>query len=142
VIDARFISTPSADEIERALQLWPELAGQRIRPLLVTAFGDVFVETVDGRVVVVDTLELMVSQIAGSHAEYLARFEDDDWVSQRFLGDLVLLAIERGIERQPDGVFAAAPHPCTGAALAVERLTPMPLVAWHSICASLRVSRA
>ena len=25
--------------------MWPELAGRRVRPLLVTAFGDVFVET-------------------------------------------------------------------------------------------------
>ena len=52
-----FVATPSEASIEAALRLWPELAGKRIRRLLVSAFGDIYVETDEGDVWVAQPLE-------------------------------------------------------------------------------------
>jgi hypothetical protein len=46
--------------------LWPELAGKRIRPLLVTAFGDIFVETESDEVWVASPVELTCEGVASS----------------------------------------------------------------------------
>ena len=75
-MDARFIATPSQADVQAALEAWPELAGRRIRPVLVTAFGDIFVETAEGPVGLVDTLELVVEQVASTFQEFTALFDD------------------------------------------------------------------
>jgi hypothetical protein len=46
-----------------ALRLWPELAGMRIRPLLVSAFGDIYVESSAGEVWVAQPLELSCERV-------------------------------------------------------------------------------
>ena len=55
-----FIATVPEADVARTLRLWPELAGRRIRPLLVSALGDIFVETDAGEVLVVDPWNLIV----------------------------------------------------------------------------------
>jgi hypothetical protein len=136
-VDSRFIATPSQTEVQAALQCWPELAGGWIRPALITAFGDIFVETHDGPVLVVDTLELVVEQVALSLKEFTALFDDPAWANERLLIELVLLADERGVTRGADQVFAVCPHPSLGAPIVVEHLMPMSLPAWHQLCASI-----
>ena len=103
-----------------------------------TAFGDVFVETAEGPVLVVDSLELRIEEVASSQAELEARFADPDWARTRLLVDLALLAAERGLARRADQVFAAAPHPALTGELVVERLVVMSLPMWHSIRTSIR----
>ena len=61
-----FVATPSEESIAAALGLWPELAGMRIRPLLVSAFGDIYVESSAGDVWVAQPLELSCERVADS----------------------------------------------------------------------------
>src|SRR6185295_17414111 len=99
-----------------------ELAGKRIRPLLVSAFGDIFVEASTGEVLVADPIELTCQQIASSTAELQKLFSDATWAEKRLLTQVVLLAQERGKVRPEGQVFAVAPHPCLGGKIRVENL--------------------
>jgi hypothetical protein len=136
-VEARFVATPTETESRSALECWPELAAKRVRPLLVTAFGDIFVELADGPVMLVDTLALAVREVAPSVTALTSLFDDPTWASEHLLIELVLLADERGVRRKPEEVFAVAPHPTFQPSITVERLMPMSLRAWHHICASI-----
>ncbi len=138
-MDPLFEAKPAEAEIGRALGFWPELAGQRLRPLLVTAFGDIFVELESGEVWVASPVELECEPIAASVTELEALFADLEWARLRLLTDVALLARDRGIERPTEQVFALAPHPCFTGSILVENLQPMDLVVWHSIATQLRL---
>lgn len=133
-----FVANPSNESIATALALWPELAGKRINPLLVTAFGDVFVETVEGDVWVAQPLELTCERVADSVASLQRMFSDPEWANERLLTQVCLLADERGKKRADHQVFAVAPHPSLGGKIRVEMLMAMDLQVWHHIALSLK----
>lgn len=139
-MDPLFVASPTVAEIAEALQLWPELADKRIRPLLVSAFGDIFVETDGGDVWVASPIELACDPVAGSVRELEQLFADPAWAKTRLLTEVALLAQERGIWREPRQVFAVAPHPSFTGSLRVEQLMPMDLLVWHHIAVQLRHS--
>ena len=133
-----FVATRSEASIEAALRVWPELAGKRIRPLLVSAFGDIYVETDEGDVWVAQPLELTCEKIADSVDALQGKFSDSEWAQERLLTEVALLAQERGKTRPENQVFAVAPHPCLGGRIRVESLVVMDVQVWHHICAQLR----
>ena len=137
-----FIATVPAADVATALRLWPELAGRRIRPLLVSALGDIYVETDAGEVLVVDPLNLDCSHAADSVAHLEQLFSDPSWARERLVMELLLLAEERGIRRGQHQVFAVAPHPCLSGSLGVENLVAMDLPVWHHICSQLRLGES
>ena len=136
-MDPRFIATPPASDVARALALWPELGGKRIRPLVITAFGGIFVETDQGEVLLADPIGLTCKQVARSPIELQRLFSGPSWARERLLVDVAILAHERGIARAPHQVFSIAPHPCFSGRLDVEHLVPMDLYVWHHICSQL-----
>jgi len=130
-MDPLFVANPSEDQMEEALRLWPELAGKRIRPLLVTAFGDIFVETDDGNVWIASPVELACEPVAAS-VEHLERLlSDPTWAEPQLLADRALEASDQGIHRPQHQVFAIAPHPCFTGSLTAGTLMPMDLKIWH-----------
>jgi hypothetical protein len=78
-MDPLFVASPTETQIADALRLWPELAGKRIRPLLVTAFGDVFVETDAGDIWIASPIDLACERIAGSLTELEEHSEARGW---------------------------------------------------------------
>jgi hypothetical protein len=141
-MDPLFVANPEETEIADALRLWPELGEMRIRPLLVTAFGYIFVETAAGDVWVASPIELACERVAGSVSELERLFADPTWAEERLLTEVAMLARERGIERPARQVFAVAPHPTFTGSLRVEQLMPMDLAVWHHIATQLRQSPA
>jgi hypothetical protein len=141
-MDPLFVASPTEAEIANALRLWPELSSKRVRPLLVSAFGDIFVETEAGDVWIVSPIDLSCEQIAGSVKELEQLFADSAWAQPRLLTEVALLARERGIERAPGQVFAIAPHPSFTGSLRVEQLMPMDLSVWHTIAVQLRTEES
>jgi len=133
-----FIANPSEASIGNALRLWPELGGKRIRPLLVSAFGDVYVETSEGDVWVAQPLELTCEPVASSVDELQRLFSNADWAQERLLTEIALLAHERGKARPQAQVFSVAPHPSLGGLIGVENLMAMDLEVWHHICSQIR----
>lgn len=139
-VDPRFQASPPQSEIAKALALWPEIAGLRVRPLLVSAFGDIYVESARGEVLVADPLDLTCEVIAPSATALGEMFVDPDWADERLMSELVLLAEERGIIRLSHQVFAAAPHPSLSGELRLDHLLVMDLLPWHQIATQLRTA--
>ena len=137
-MDPLFVANPAPAQISEALKMWPELVGKRIRPLLVTAFGDIFVEAQEGEVWCADPLELTCEEVATSVGDLERLFADSEWARERLLVEVALLAKEHGIERPPDQVFAVAPHPCFTGTIHFDQLKPIDLVVWHSIASQSR----
>lgn len=137
-MDPLFIATPPEADIARALRLWPELEGRRIRPLLVSALGDIYVETAEGEVLVVDPVCLECSHVADSRDHLDRLFSDPSWAHERLVTELLLLAHERGVNRGQHQVFAVAPHPCLSGELEVENLMAMDVHVWHHIATQFR----
>ncbi len=138
-MDPLFQATPSREQVVQAVAFWPELSGRRIRPLLVTAFGDIFVETDAGEVWLASPIDLKCEPIAQSVAELEKLFADPDWARLRLLTEVALLAKDKGIERPADKVFAIAPHPCFTGSILAGQFVPMDLKVWHSIASQLRL---
>jgi hypothetical protein len=132
-LDPLFEATPTEQEIGNALRLWPELAGKRVRPLLVTAFRDVFVEMDEGDVWVASPIELTCKRVAASAAELRELLTKPEWAQERLLTEVVLLASEQSVVRARHQVFAIAPHPLFTGSILAGNLVPMDLVVWHSI---------
>ena len=133
-----FVATPSEASISAALRLWPELGGKRIRPLLVSAFGDIYVETSAGDVWAAQPLELTCEAVTSSVDELQRLFSNAGWAQERLLTEVALLAQERGKTRLQAQVFAVAPHPSLGGRIRVENLMAMDLEIWHHICSEIR----
>lgn len=137
-MDPTFIATPSESDLSAALSVWPELAGRRIRPLLVTAFGDIYIETDTGEVLVAKPIELECIHVCDSVDELQELFSNSKWAEEQLITELALLAKERGISREPHQVFAFAPHPSFTGSLNIENLMPMDINIWHNISSQLR----
>lgn len=137
-MDALFEATPSEVEVAEALRMWPELAAVRVRPLLVTAFGDIYVETRAGDVWVASPIQLSCSRVAGSVEELQRLFADSAWADTRLLSDVLLLARDQGIERPQDHVFSIGPHPSFTGTIETSQLVPMTLRLWHHIALQIR----
>jgi hypothetical protein len=132
------VATPDEGQIRDALATWPELSTARLRPLLVTAFGDIFVETTDGEVWIASPVYLAFERVAGSVIEFEALFSDQTWTDTRLLTGVAMRAQREGIQRPPDQVFAIAPHPRLSGSLTDGTLVPMNLRIWHHIAAQIR----
>lgn len=142
IMNPLFMATPSESDISEALALWPELAGQRVRPLLVSAFGDIYVETEAGEVWVAAPIDLACVFVAGSVQEFQQLFTNAQWKEEWLMTEFALLADEHGIKREPHQVFAFAPHPCFIGSLRIEQLMPMDINVWHDISKQLKDTQA
>jgi hypothetical protein len=127
------VATPTEAEIAEALSLWPEVNTARIRPLLISAFGDIFVEREDASVWIASPIELSCYRLADSVADLERLFSDPEWGRQRMRTDLVLRAQAEGVTRSPEQVFAIAPHPVFSGFVPVGRFVQMDLALWHNI---------
>ena len=136
-MDPIFTASPSEEAIKTALSVWPELASFRVRPLLVTAFGDIYVENEIGEVWVAKPIELESVKVCSSIQELERLFSNSEWAEENLITNLVLLADEQGIKREPHQVFAFAPHPCMTGSLDIEHLMPMEVNTWHHLCSQL-----
>jgi hypothetical protein len=137
-MDPRLVATPDEGQIRDALATWPELSTARLRPLLVTAFGDIFVETTNGEVWVASPVYLAFERVAGSVPEFERLFADQMWTDTRLLTGVAMRAQREGIQRRPDQVFAIAPHPAFSDSLMDGKLVPMNLRIWHHMAAQMR----
>jgi hypothetical protein len=138
LLDPLFVASPSEAEIGQALDMWPELSGLRVRSLLVSAFGDIFVETDTGDVWVASPIELSFERVASSVEELQRLFSNPEWARPRLLTDVAILARDNGIERLRDQVFAVAPHPRLTGSIVAGKLMPMTLRLWHHLALQIR----
>ncbi len=107
-------------------------------PLLVSAFGDIFIEKVSGEVWVASPIELSCERVAASVKELQQLFSNPEWAQQQLLTEVALLARDKGVQRPPDQVFAIAPHPRITGSIMAGKLVPMNLRVWHNVALQFR----
>ena len=137
-MDPLFVATPGEAEIAETLRMWPELSGMRVRPLLVSSFGDIFVEKASGEVWVASPMGLSCERVATSVEELQRLLSDPEWARPRLLTEVALAAHDSGVLRPPDQVFAIAPHPHFTGSIITGKLVPMSLRLWHNLALQIR----
>ena len=137
-MDPLFVALPDDAQIAEALALWPELDGREVAPILVTALGDVFVETDAGDVWVASPKDLACWPIAPSVDAFEELLEDQDWVHERVGAEICLIARSMGVSRPPEQVIGIMPHPVVTGHGPLGSLIPMDLVAWHRLAQATR----
>lgn len=132
-MDPMLVATPDPSEIADAMWMWPELNTGQVRPLLVSAFGDIFAERATGGVFVASPIELTCQRVADTVEDLARQFSDPEWGRQVMRVDLALRAQAEGASRPPGLVFALAPHPVLAGSVWSGKFVPMSLRMWHSI---------
>lgn len=137
-MDPRLQATPIPEQLDRALAAWPELAGHALIVLLVTAFGDVFVEVDEGEVWLVSPAYAAVGRVAESRRELAQLFRDPELAARR-LGIYEVLRLESEGRTRPAGqVWAHHPHPLRGGVVEGGAYVAMDLDAYHVLAVGLR----
>lgn len=131
-----FTDDPSLN-LARLVEMWPNTIQGQLRPIGMSAFGDLFFERRDGRIERLDVLEGGTSEVARSAAEFSESMNTVTWQEQFLLSQGVALLTERGVRRNPNQCFAFAPHPSFVGKLDWERVVLMDAPVWHSICSQL-----
>ncbi len=115
---------PAPSEFEAATAAWRWLLPPGAEPLLITALGDVFVRTNDGRVMFLDTETGKLENVAGSLDEWDGLLRDgnaiETWFRPTFIAEL---------ERRHDSlkaplVFSPTTPSVLGGELTAENYTP------------------
>jgi hypothetical protein len=70
-----------------------------VRALLVTAFGDIFVETTDGEVWVASPIYLEFERVAASVTDVEELSADQPWTDGRLMTGLAMRAQREGVQR-------------------------------------------
>jgi hypothetical protein len=81
-------------DIDEALEEWRWLVPESVRPLVVTAMGDLFIIAADGSVSVLDTIAGTHQSAAASVADWQRKLEDAEVVDRWFIPGLVALLRE------------------------------------------------
>lgn len=77
-------------DIEDALSSWRWLVPQPVRPLVMTAMGDLFLLDEDGAVLWLDAINGTCEEVAGSQEEWEVKLTDPELADEWFMTPLVL----------------------------------------------------
>ncbi|WP_205710833.1 T6SS immunity protein Tdi1 domain-containing protein [Isoptericola sp. BMS4] len=108
------------------LTSWSWLGVHGKTPRFTTAFGDVFLESLEGWWFL-DTLEGSLELRWPTAVELYAELESPEGRGDLLLEDICQEVAARGVVAAPDEVFTFSPHPAVGGRLHAERVEPVRL---------------
>jgi hypothetical protein len=117
---------PIEDEFDadEALAEWRWLVPEPATPLLVTAFGDLFLLVRSGAVRFLDTLGGTCDQVAPSADAWKEMLQNPEHVEEWFMPALVILLNEAGEQLSQGQCYSPVQSIATGGALAVDNFKP------------------
>ncbi|AEG43137.1 T6SS immunity protein Tdi1 domain-containing protein [Isoptericola variabilis] len=118
------LRTFDRDAFEYGLAAWSWLGVRGRTPRFATAFGDVFLESLEGWWFL-DTVEGSLRLRWSTAVEMYAELESPDGRAEILLQDVVDDAARRGATLRPDEVFAFTPHPAVGGRLSADCVEPV-----------------
>ena len=131
-----FSEDPSID-FTRLLSLWPATVKGALRPIGMSAFGDVYFERPGGTVERLDVLEGGVNHVAATVEAFKELMNTPSWQEQHLLSQGIALLLARGLSRGPNECFAFAPHPVFVGKVDFGLAMVMGAFSWHSVCSQL-----
>ena len=130
-------SEASDVDLQRVLSLWPASVHGMLRPIGMSAFGDVYFERPDGAIERLDVLEGGVGRVAPSFFAFRQQMSSSAWQEANLLSEGVALLRERGLSRAAGECFAFVPHPTLTGKLDFGHTMVMSALAWHAVCSQL-----
>jgi len=118
-----FYINPSSSEVEAALESWHWLPIHSKQPILVTAFGDIFLEG-DGGIWFLDTLEGELNKVASNKDELDGVLATEDGESRFLLSGFVERAHREELTLSDGQCFSFKTAPVAGGAIEFENIEP------------------
>jgi hypothetical protein len=109
-------------EPERLLTAWEWGVTPGMRPVLVSLFGDVFLQDERGRVHWINTVEGQIAKVAGNGDSFKEALRDRKQRALWLMPELVLQLRKRGIKLGPGQCYAFRTPPFLGGAVVVENI--------------------
>jgi hypothetical protein len=106
------------------LASWSWLGIQDKTPRFTTAFGDVFLESLDGWWLL-DTIEGTLTLRWSNAVDLYAELDSPAGREEILLEDILVEALDRGVTLRDDEVLAFIPHPAAGGRLSAETCSPL-----------------
>lgn len=109
-----------------ALECWRWLTGPDARPLLMTALGDVFVMTQDGRIFMVDTYEGTLKGAGGSYEDWKKQLNQSHNLHNWFTPNLVAELRRRNLMLGRGQCYSPKIPPVMGGAMDADNMEIAP----------------
>jgi hypothetical protein len=127
----------SSESIETIYSQWPGLSGNKIKPLFISSFGDLFFLKSDALVYHLDIIDLQIKCLNFDEETFPKYINDENTIKDILLSNSILEIKNKGIARDPDKSYAFAPHPTFTNKIALEHVTVMDLKIWINICSQI-----
>ena len=110
-----------ADRVKLALEAWSWLVGSDKEPILISAFGDVFLRDAGG-VWFLDTAHGSLDRICDTESELRALLQSDENAAHYLMSWLVAAAEERGLTPGPGQCYGFKVPPVLGGKVVLENV--------------------
>src|SRR3954454_14296602 len=84
-------------DADEALESWRWLVPENVRPLVLTAFGDLFLISTTGAVLFLDTAAGKCTKVASSIEDWEGKLRDDRLINEWFMPGLLSELLEAGL---------------------------------------------
>ena len=117
---------------------WPGMEKfKQIKPLFVTAFGEMIFVGDDLNVYQIDVASLCLNKIEIKESEFKEYINNPETLKNVLMSWLVSQLKKRNLERKKGQVFAFVPHPILGAEINSKSMMVLDLKVWIHICTQL-----
>lgn len=106
------------------LASWSWLGTHGKTPRFTTAFGDVFLESLEGWWLL-DTIEGTLTLRWANAVDLYAELDSDEGREEILLEDILVETMNRGVRLRDDEVLAFVPHPAAGGRLSAATCSPL-----------------
>lgn len=125
------------EETESWLSEWDWLLSESVSPIFMTKFGDWFLQTRSGSVLLLDVLEGGISEIAETTQEFRALVNTPEFQEHRLLSLNIFNLHTDGKIPGPKQCYALAPHPALSGKVDTDSAIIMDITVWQSICSQI-----
>jgi hypothetical protein len=132
------------DQVDSAALLadWRWLVQGRVRPVLLTMFGDWFLERENGDVEFLDLLEGQLTRVAGSIRELEALLDEEKLQDQWLLGPTIVALHARRLRPGVGECYGYKLPPIVGGSVEIENIEVLFLTVWQSIMGQIHQQSA
>ncbi len=123
----------TAVDCERLLSDWSWLVQGQYSPLLMTAFGDLFLQSDDGHVWFLDLVSGEFKDVAHSRDDWAEMFNDPQTVEEWLMPGLVEALLGQGISLVEGTCYGYRIPPVLGGKIEIENIEQTDLSVYYSI---------
>lgn len=124
-------------DAQRLQTIWGWKLPGMYHPVVLSSFGDWFLQAEDGTIHRLDVASGTVTPIARDGAEFEAGLADDSKRSEWLRASLVAQLAEQGRSRAANQCWAFEIHPRLGGKLVAQNVVAMHAAAWQTLCAAI-----